>query len=121
VLRGYPVDYLLYANNYEAVDESHPVLERLADAETALAVFREGTAMSRGTTSATGLTRSLFANPFGPVQRPEQHERLAQSTFAAAYRAGVYVGQLRTQLGLPGAGVAGPRTAAEALLALISG
>jgi hypothetical protein len=121
VLRGYPVDYLLYANNYEAVDGEHPVLERLADGEAALAVFGEGKAMSKGTTSATGLTHSLFANPFGAEQRPEQHERLARATFAAAFRAGVYVGQLRTQLALPGAGVAGPHAAAEALLETIAG
>ena len=42
-------------------------------------------------------------------------------TFAAAFRAGVFVGQLRTQLGLPDAGTAGPRAAAEALLGLIAG
>ncbi len=121
VLRGYPVDYLLYANNYETVDADHPVLERLPDDEAALAVFGEGKAMAKGTTTATGLTTSLFANPFGPAQRPEQHERLARQTFAAAFRAGVYVGQLRTQLGLAGQGVAGPRAAAEALLGLIAG
>jgi hypothetical protein len=121
VLRGYPVDYLLYANNYEAVDDGHPVLERLPEQEAALAVFTDGVAMSKGTTTSTGLTRSYFANPFGPAQRPEQHEALARKTFAAAYAAGVYVGQLRTQLGLPGAESAGPRAAAEALLELIAG
>jgi len=121
VLRGYPVDYLLYANNYEAVDDEHPVLERLPEQEAALAVFADGAAMSKGTTSATGLTNSYFANPFGPAQRREQHEALARKTFAAAYAAGVYVGQLRTQLGLPGVESAGPRAAAEALLELIAG
>jgi hypothetical protein len=121
VLRGYAVDYLLYANNYEAVDDEHPVLERLPEEEAALAVFSGGAAMSKGTTTSTGLTHSYFANPFGPAQRPEQHEALARKTFAAAYAAGVYVGQLRTQLGLPGAASAGPRAAAEALLELIAG
>jgi len=116
VLHGYRVDYLLYANNHEAVDASHPVLERFADPEAALAVFREGAAMSRGTTTATGLTRSYFANPFGPAQRREEHEVLARRTFAAAFGAGVVVGQLRTQLGLPGMASAGPRAAAAALL-----
>ena len=29
VLRGYPVDFLLYANNHEAVDAGHPVVDRL--------------------------------------------------------------------------------------------
>ena len=121
VLRGYAVDYLLYANNYEAVDDEHPVLERLPEEEAALAVFSGGAAMSKGTTTSTGLTHSYFANPFGPAQRPEQHEALARKTFAAAYAAGVYVGQLRTQLGLPGAESAGPHAAAQALLEHISG
>jgi hypothetical protein len=121
VLRGYPVDYLLYANNYEQVDDGHPVLERLPEQEAALAVFSGGAAMSKGTTTSTGLTHSYFANPFGPAQRREQHEAIARTTFAAAYAAGVYVGQLRTQLGLPGAESSGPRAAAEALLELIGG
>ena len=120
VLRGYPVDFLLYANNHEAVDAEHPVVDRLEDEAAALAVFREGAAMSKGTTTSTGLTHSYFANPFGPAQRREQHEALAASTFAAAFRAGVFVGQLRTQLGLPGKESAGPRAAAEALLDLIA-
>jgi hypothetical protein len=120
VLRGYPIDYLLYANNYEAVDGEHPVLEPLTAAEAALAVFADGAAMSKGTTTATGLTHSYFANPFGPAQRRAQHEALAQTTFAAAFRAGVYVGQLRTQLGVAGTAAAGPRAAAEALLDLIA-
>jgi len=121
VLRGYPVDFLLYANNHEPVDAEHPVLQRLPDEAAALAVFEDGAAMSKGTTTATGLTHSYFANPFGPAQRPAQHEALARRTFAAAYKAGVYVGQLRTQLGLPGAESAGPRAAAEALLERIAG
>jgi len=121
VLRGYPVDYLLYANNHEAVDDNYPVLERLPEQEAALGVFSDGAAMSKGTTTSTGLTKSYFANSFGPAQRREQHESLARKTFAAAYAAGVYVGQLRTRLGLPGAESARPRAAAEALLALIAG
>jgi hypothetical protein len=120
VLRGYPVDFLLYANNHEMVDDGHPVVDRLSDEDAALAVFRDGAAMSKGTTTSTGITNSYFANPFGPAQRREQHEALAATTFAAAFRAGVFVGQLRTQLGLPGCETAGPRAAAEALLDLIA-
>lgn len=120
VLRGYPVDCLLYANNHQPVDEAHPVIERFDGEEAALATFRDGAAMSKGTTTSTGLTHSYFANPFGPAQRRDQHEALATTTFAAAFEAGVYVGQLRTQLGLPGMETAGPRAAAEALLDLIA-
>lgn len=121
VLRGYPVDYLLYANNYEKVTDSHPVLQPFTDEEAALAVFRRGAAMSKGTTTATGLTETYFANPFGAVQRAGQHDGLARDTFAAAFRAGVYVGQLRTQLALPGSECTGPAAAARALLDLIAG
>lgn len=120
VLRGHPVDFLLYANNHETVDAEHPVIEPLEGEEAALAVFRDGAAMSKGTTTATGITNSYFANPFGPAQRRAQHEALAAATFAAAFRSGVFVGQLRTQLGLPGQETAGPRAAAQALLDLVA-
>jgi len=120
VLHGYPVDVLLYANNYEPVDDSHPIVERLPDAGAALAVFREGRAMSKGTTTSSGLVGNYFANVFGPAQRRDQHEALAERTFAAAYTAGTFVGQLRTRLALPGFETDGPRAAAAALLDLIT-
>ena len=120
VLRGHPVDFLLYANNYEEVDEHHPVVERFATMEHALHVFREGYAMSKGTTTATGLVHSYFANVFGPAQRVEQHDEIARRTFAAAFAAGIFVGQLRTRLGVSGYEAAGPREAAVALLEAIS-
>lgn len=120
VLAGYPVDYLLYANNYEEVDEGHPVIERFADAGAALEVFREGAAMSKGTTTSTGLVRAYFANVFGPPQYRDLHEDLAGCVFKAAFEAGVFVGQLRTRLGIPGCELAGPEAAAKALFDLIS-
>ncbi|MGD0998570.1 MAG: hypothetical protein ABR941_09690 [Thermoleophilia bacterium] len=120
VQRGYPVDVLLYANNFEPVDDDHPIVQRFADSDAALAVFREGRALSRGTTASSGLVASYFANIFGPAQRPAQHDALAERTFAAAYAGGVFVGQLRTRLGLPGFAHEGPRAAAAALLELIA-
>jgi hypothetical protein len=119
VLHGYPVDVLLYANNYERVDESHPVVERFETAERALAVFREGRAMSKGTTTSAGLTSSYFANIFGAAQRRDEHEAIAARVFGAAFAAGVYVGQLRTQLGVEGYSATGPQEAAVALLRLV--
>ncbi|MDQ7783109.1 MAG: hypothetical protein RDU20_09530 [Desulfomonilaceae bacterium] len=120
VLKGYPVDYLLYANNYEEVDEDHPVLERFSDADRALAVFRDGAAMAKGTTTATGLVHSYFANIFGPPQYRELHEDLAHQVFNRAFDAGVYVGQLRTRLGIEGYENQGPLEAAKALFRKIS-
>jgi len=120
VLKGYPLNYLLYANNYEEVDEHHPVLERLNSIEEALAVFRKGVAMAKGTTSSSGLVSSYFANIFGPPQYREVHEKLAASTFEAAFSSGVWVGQIRTRLAVPGYEFKGPQEAARALLALIA-
>jgi hypothetical protein len=120
VLRGYPVDFLLYANNYDEPANEGLFVERFADAGAALAVFREGRAMSKGTTTSTGLVASYFANIFGAAQRREQHEVIAERIFAAAFEAGVFVGQLRTRLGMPGHETEGPRSAAQALLAVIA-
>ena len=119
ILAGFPVDYILYGNNFEPIDESHPVLERLEDVEVALATFSAGAAMSKGTTSSKGLTNSYFANPFGAPQFRELHEGLARRTFEAAYAGGVFVGQIRTRLAIPGMEAEGPRAVAKALLDLL--
>jgi hypothetical protein len=119
VLKGYPIDIMLYANNYDEVDEHHPIVEPILSPEVALAVFREGAAMAKGTTTSTGLTHSYFANIFGPTQYREMHEELAKETFEAAYTSGVFVGQLRTRLGINGYETKGPDAAALALFNLI--
>ncbi|MBN1857372.1 MAG: phosphoenolpyruvate carboxykinase [Dehalococcoidia bacterium] len=120
VLHGYPVDILLYANNYEDVTEEYPVLEAFDTAEQALEVFRRGAAMSKGTTTSTGLVHSYFANVFGPPQYRHLHDGLAEQIFKAAFNSGVYVGQIRTRLGLEGCETSGPREAAAALLDVMS-
>jgi hypothetical protein len=120
VLHGYLVDFLLYANNYELVDADHPVLEKFDNVQRALAVFREGAAMAKGTTTSTGLVHSYFANIFGPPQYRQQHDELAARVFEAAFASGTCVGQIRTRLGIPGCETTGPREAATALLDLIS-
>lgn len=120
VLKGYPLDYILYANNYEEVTPEKPVLEFFSNATDALATFRAGTAMGKGTTTSTGLTHSYFANIFGPPQYQDLHEPLAFQTFSAAFRSGVRVGQLRTRLGIEGFETRGPQEAAKALLALLT-
>lgn len=120
VLHGHRLDVLLYANNYEEVDENHAIIERFNTIETALNVFREGAAMAKGTTTSTGLVHSYFANIFGPPQYRDLHESLAERVFKAAFEGGVFVGQLRTRLGISGYETQGPQAAAEALLALIA-
>ncbi len=121
VLRGHRLDYLLYANNYEEVGGERPIIERFATAAEALRVFRDGAAMSKGTTMSTGIVHSYFANIFGAPQYKDLHEAAAARVFEAAFARGVFVGQLRTRLGIAGNETRGPEEAARALFAIIAG
>lgn len=120
VIKGYKVDYLLYANNYEEVDEEHPIIERLHLPHQALQVFREGAVMSKGTTTSKGLVHSYFANIFGPPQYKELHDQLSAKYFDEFFARRIFVGQIRTRLGIPGWEMRGPKEAAECLLQTIS-
>ena len=75
--------------------------------------------MSKGTTTTTGLVHSYFANIFGPPQYKELHDPLARKFFDAFYRRGIFVGQMRTRLGLSGRERTGPEEAAQELLKLM--
>lgn len=119
VLHGYEVNYFLYANNYESVDDSHPVIERFDTVESALRVFREGAAMAKGTTTAIGLVHTYFANIFGPPQYRSLHEEIAKRIFTIAFNSGIFIGQVRTRLGIPGYETKGPQEVARALFELI--
>ncbi len=119
VIAGTEVDYVLYANNYEEIDDDHPVIERFDTPERAVAVFREGTVMSKGTTTTTGIVHSYFANVFGPPEYRDLHEKLADRFFRAFFDAGVYVGQMRTRLGIPGSEQTGPGETARSLIDML--
>jgi energy-coupling factor transporter ATP-binding protein EcfA2 len=118
VIEGHPLDMVLYANNYEAVDEEHPILDRVLNLEKAISIFREGTAMSKGTTTATGLVHTYFVNIFGAVQYRPLHEQIAYRYFETFFKQDLWVGQLRTRLGIPGWEQSGPEEAAQELLRL---
>lgn len=116
ITRGFPLDYVLYVNNYEAVDDNHLALEMFDRPEDALTVYRRGRVMSKGTTNTTGVVESFFANVFGPVQFPEKYDALAEKYFNTMFENHIIVGQIRTQLGVPGSEQSGPANAAESLL-----
>ena len=121
VIKGYSVDMVLYANNYEEIDEEHPIIERLATPERALHTFREGTAMSKGTTTSTGLVHTYFVNIFGAIQYKAVHEEIAKRFFEAFFEKNIFVGQLRTRLGIVGWEQKGPEEAAREIIATING
>ncbi len=116
IIEGYNVDYILYANNYENIGESFPILEKFNNFEDALRVFREGKVMSKGTTTSIGIVHSYFANIFGPPQYRELHESLAKKYFEAFFKKDIFVGQMRTRLGLDGFERHGPEEASVELL-----
>ncbi len=119
IMKGSCIDYIFYANNYEGVDTDHPILEKFDSKEEAIKTFREGAVMSKGTTTTSGLVNSYFANIFGPPQYKELHEEIAERFFSEFFDQGIYVGQLRTQLGIPGNETEGPQEAAKELLNII--
>ncbi len=121
VIMGHKIDFVLYANNYEEIDEDHPVIEKFDSAEKARSVFREGTVMSKGTTTSTGIVHSYYANVFGPPQYKELHDTIAERYFDAMFKKGIFVGQMRTRLGIPGWEMNGPGESAKALIELVCG
>ena len=119
VIKGTKVDFVLYANNYEPVDEAHPVVGKFNSKDEALPVFRDGQVMSKGTTNTSGIVGTFFANVFGPQQYPDLYDQLAEKYFERMFASGIFVGQLRTQLGVPGMERSGPEIAAKAILKFI--
>jgi hypothetical protein len=119
IIQGHKIDYILYANNYEEIDNEHPVIERFSSAEWAIDIFSEGAVMSKGTTTSSGLVHSYFANIFGPPEYKEVHDKIAARYFASFFKNNVFVGQMRTRLGIPGYETSGPREAASELLRII--
>lgn len=119
IVEGYEVDFVLYANNYDTVDDDHPAIERIKSIDQAIDVFRSGAVMSKGTTSTTGLTHSYFANIFGPPAYRDLHDEIAKKFFQTFFDHKVYVGELRTQLGVSGKEFSGPEESARALLEIL--
>jgi energy-coupling factor transporter ATP-binding protein EcfA2 len=119
IIKGHKIDYILYANNYEEIDGEHTLIEKFRSPEQALDIFRSGAVMSKGTTTSSGLVHSYFANIFGPPEYKSIHEKIARKYFEAFFRKNIYVGQMRTRLGIPGYETSGPKEAAEELLKII--
>jgi len=115
ITEGTKVDYFIYANNYSETGEDEEMLCEFEVKETAFNTFKEGKRMAKGTTSEVGLTKSYFANPFGAPQHEEEHEIIAHKFFDAMYKNNIFVGELKTKLGLSGYESKGPEEAAKDL------
>lgn len=119
LVKGYPVDFLLYANNYDQVNEENRALEFFSTPDEAISVFKSGARLAKGTTDEKGLVHTYFANPFGAPQRKQEHEICAKHYFEKMFERGVKVGQIRTRLGIDGYEQEGPRAASLELFEAI--
>ena len=119
IMRGYNVDFLLYANNFSEVKEGEKAIELFKEPEEAVITFREGKRLAKGTTSEEGLVKSYFANPFGPHQKQKETDRLLKYYFEECFNEGIKVGVIKTSLALKNMEKIGPRNAAVELFRLI--
>jgi len=115
IIKGYEIDMFLYANNYKVVEEGESGVRYFKDMNEAKEVFRSGKRMAKGTTTESGLVESYFANPFGPLQKSEDTDKLLDLYFEAMFKTKVKVGEIYTQLGVPDKEKSGPRDAAMEL------
>ena len=109
IMHGFKVDIILYANNFEEPKEEMVLFD---DYKDAIEVFRRGERKAKGTTSEMGIVKSYFANPFGPVQRQEQTEKLLEKYFHKLQDENVAMGVIYTQLAVDGMAQEGPKKAA---------
>lgn len=114
IIFDHHVDYFLYANNYQPVEND--VISYFDNAQDAIDVFKKGARKAKGTTTETGIVESYFANPFGPFQRQKQTDILLEEYFKRMFDQGIKVGQIKTQLGISGFEYSGPKLAAKELL-----
>ena len=95
VIKHHHIDMWLYANNYS--DEVG--IHRFDTKEEAEKVFVAGQRKALGTTDEVGMSKTFFANPFGPVQEPEKTKPIIDKVFTELFDKGVYVGEIFTHLG----------------------
>lgn len=119
IIKGYNVDLFLYANNYTNVEKNEKSIEYFYDVEEAKTVFKSGARMAKGTTTESGLVESYFANPFGPVQKKEEMDRIIDYYFKKMFESNIKVGQIKTCLAVEGLEKNGPRKAAIELFDII--
>ena len=116
IIRGYKVDILLYANNYE---NSKNELVLFDNVDKAKDVFVKGLRKAKGTTTEKGLVESYFANPFGPHQRMEQTDIIIDSVFNQLFDNKIPVGEIYTKLAIDGLEMKGPESAAKKIFEFI--
>ena len=113
------VDFFLYANNYDKLEEDEKSISLFKSKEEAIKVFKTGARMAKGTTTEEGLVKSYFANPFGPYQKQEMCDKLIDQYFDVLFKNKIKVGTIRTQLAIANMETDGPKKSARELFEII--
>ncbi len=115
VSTNHKIDLFAYANNYD----QHIGLRRIKDKEEVKAICIQGQRMALGTTQEVGLSKTYFANPFGPMQMQDLCKPLIDEVFDCLYENGIFVGEIFTHLGFSKEDRTGLNEAAQQLLEFI--
>ena len=116
ISKDYHVDMVLYANNYSKSESGIKIYDEV---DMALKEFIAGKRLAKGTTSEVGLTKSFFANPFGPLQRKNQTKKMITSYFKVLFDNNIPIGTIYTKLAVKGYEAKGPQSAAQELIKYI--
>lgn len=115
VATNHRIDLFAYANNYgEAIG-----LRKIDDKEEVKNICVQGQRMALGTTQEVGLSKTYFANPFGPMQKQDVCGPLIDKVFDSLYANNVFVGEIFTHLGFSKEDRSGLNEAAQQLLDFI--
>jgi len=115
ISKNHKIDLFCYANNYD----KDLGMRKIDNMEEAKAIFVEGKRMAKGTTSEVGLSKTYFANPFGPMQKQEVCDPIIDTVFECLKANGIYIGEIFTHLGLDRNDRDGINVAAQKLLQFI--
>lgn len=119
IIMGNKVDLFLYANNYERAENGTIKLYSKNQMLDVMKIFRDGNRFAKGTTHEKGLVSSYFANPFGPMQKRDETDKLLGKYFEKMFEFDVKVGEIKTCLGISGMEKDGPKNAALDLFYMI--
>lgn len=95
ISHNHRIDLFAYANNYG----QDLGLRRVDDPNEAKDICIQGMRMALGTTQEVGLSKTYFANPFGPMQKQEVCRPLIDKVFECLYKNDIFVGEIFTHLG----------------------
>ncbi|MDR0886862.1 MAG: hypothetical protein LBN22_11050 [Clostridiales Family XIII bacterium] len=115
IAKNHTIDMLCYANNYD----KDLGMRYIDDLEEAKQIFVEGKRMAKGTTQEVGLSKTFFANPFGPMQEQLVCNPIIDEVFQNLKDNGVFIGEIFTHLGLDRNDRDGIHVAAQKLLQFI--